>query len=117
MNTISWILVGVVVVLIVIISWLQLCLQEARAPREPAKVEGFEDVSYQIVAEGTTLMEVVHGNIITMQDFKNQIALQSEILQIEKGKAVDFEFKFDFTTGEYVLNRKEQKIDSTDDFY
>lgn len=116
MNAISWILVGVVV-LIIVISWLRVCLQEARVPREPPKVEGLEDVAYQIVADGTTLMEVVHGNIITMQDFKNPIALQSEILQIEKGKAVDFEFKFDFTTGEYVLNRKEKKIDSTDDFY
>ena len=117
MSFMTWFLVITIILLIFTVAWLQICLKEAREPREPAKVDGFEDVAYQVVAEGTTLMEVVHGNIITMQDFKNQVALQSEILQIEKGKPVDFEFKFDFTTGEYVLNRKENKIDSTDDFY
>lgn len=117
MNNLTWFLFITIILLIITVAWLQISLKEAREPREPAKVEGFEDVAYQVVAEGTTLMEVVHGNIITMQDYKNQIALQSEILQIENGKPVDFEFKFDFTTGEYVLNRKENKIDSTEEFY
>ena len=117
MDIMTWFLVVAIILLIFVVVWLQISLKEAREPREPAKVEGFEDVSYQVVADGTTLMEVVHGNIITMQDFKNQIAVQSEILQIEKGKPVDFEFKFDFTTGKYVLNRKENMVDSTEDFY
>lgn len=113
------ILVIVSILLILAALLILALLNELRKPlfSQMIKLERPEDVPYEVVNDGTVLYEVVHGNVISMQDFKNSVAVNSEIIQIENGKAIDFEFKFNFETGIYDLKRNEKNIDSTDDFY
>lgn len=113
------ILVIVLILLILSVLLIWVLLNELKKPlfSQMIKLERPEDVAYEVVQDGSVLYEVVHGNVISMQDFKNSIAVNSEIIQIEKGKAIDFEFKFNFETGVYDLKRNEKNIDSTDDFY
>lgn len=76
-----------------------------------------KDTQFGFYKEKYTIYKIVNGYAIEMEDAKNAVQAHSRLEELSRGENTNLDFKYNFNTDQYELQKDYSPIDSTDEFY
>lgn len=76
-----------------------------------------KDIQFGFYEEKYTIYKIVNGYAIEMEDAKNAVQAHSRLEELNRGENTNLDFKYNFNTDQYELQKEYSPIDSTNEFY